>query len=257
MVGVQTRIVAITAGGHHPAIVLNALMDQFGPFPVLLEQPEDRSAFLRRRAARIGWVQVAGQFPMMMWSRFGKRLAARRIEQIRTEHGLSFGLSPKLKRVPVPSVNSDVARAHLRALAPEVVFVVGARMIGKATLSCIGTPFINYHAGINPAYRGQNGGYFALASGDAGNFGATVHLIDEGVDTGAVLYQQRVTPQKGDSILTYPYLLAAKSRGICVKAVSDALESNLRPVKVGGPSRQWYHPTVWGYVWTGLVRGVW
>ena len=30
----------------------------------------------------------------------------------------------------------------------------------------------------------MNGGYWALATGDVGNFGTTVHLVDAGVDTG-------------------------------------------------------------------------
>ena len=37
----------------------------------------------------------------------------------------------------------------------------------------------------------MNGGYWALASGDAADFGATVHWSIAGVDTGGVLYQVR------------------------------------------------------------------
>ncbi len=59
----------------------------------------------------------------------------------------------------------------------------------RATLAAIDAPFINYHAGINPKYRGQHPGYWALASDDAENAGVTIHLVDEGVDTGSVLYQ--------------------------------------------------------------------
>ena len=58
-------------------------------------------------------------------------------------------------------------------------------------------PVLNYHAGITPKYRGMNGGYWALATGDAGNFGATVHLVDAGVDTGGVLHQVRGRPGTG------------------------------------------------------------
>jgi len=44
---------------------------------------------------------------------------------------------------------------------------------------------------------------------------------------------------------------------MCVMAVRDALESRLKPVATNAPSRQWYHPTVWRYLVTGLSKGVW
>ena len=57
--------------------------------------------------------------------------------------------------------------------------------------------------------------------------------------------------------MTYAHRLAAESRGICVQAVRDALEGKTAAGTSEGPSRQWYHPTTWGYLWTGVTRGVW
>ena len=134
---------------------------------------------------------------------------------------------------------------------------MSTRMIGRATLAAVDAPFINYHSGINPAFRGMFGGYFALASGQPEHFGATVHLIDEGVDTGDILYQSRVETQKNDNFHTYLWRMAAGSRDIVVKAMEDAVEGKLRPTRVDLPSRQWFAPTLGGYVWTGVSRGVW
>ena len=103
----------------------------------------------------------------------------------------------------------------------------------------------------------MNGGYWALATGDAANFGATVHLVDSGVDTGGILYQVRGKPGAGDNIMTYGHRLAAMSRDMCVQAVGDALKGELRAVQTSAPSRQWYHPTIWQYLATGFSRGVW
>ena len=60
-----------------------------------------------------------------------------------------------------------------------------------------------------------------------------------------------------DTIATYPLTQAALARDICVRAIADALNGTLRPVKVTGVSVQRYHPTLWSYVWTGLRRGIW
>ena len=47
-------ICVITAGGPYPWIIINALGQEFGPIDVLLEEPEPRAMFLKRRARKIG-----------------------------------------------------------------------------------------------------------------------------------------------------------------------------------------------------------
>jgi methionyl-tRNA formyltransferase len=116
---------------------------------------------------------------------------------------------------------------------------------------------INFHSGINPKYRGQAGGYWALASGDPDNAGVTVHLVDEGVDTGAVLYQARFSATPQDNFITYFYIQAGTARPLVIKAIEDALSGQLRPAKVDLPSQQFYHPTLWQYLWTAWAKGVW
>jgi phosphoribosylglycinamide formyltransferase 1 len=87
----------------------------------------------------------------------------------------------------VPSVNSNVGRALLRKLAPYVLLVIGTRIIGNETLHALDAPFINYHAGITPKYRGVHGAYWACVEGDTEHCGVSVHLVDTGIDTGPVL----------------------------------------------------------------------
>jgi hypothetical protein len=44
---------------------------------------------------------------------------------------------------------------------------------------------------------------------------------------------------------------------LLLSAVEDALEGQLRPRRINLPSRQWFHPTLWGYLRTGLAQQVW
>ena len=253
----QTPIVALTSGGPHSWIMINALQECFGAFPVILEDGEPEKVLWRRRMKILGPLKVASmqaaRIPMKLTKRGTRRLIDRLIEEERLQPAPVD--EPNILRVP--SVNSPACRDALQTLMPKAVFVVSTRMIGKKTLAATEAPFINYHSGINPAYRGMFGGYFALANGEPEHFGATVHLIDEGVDTGAVLYQSRLKPEAGDNFHTYLWRLAAGSRGIVIKAMTDAIEGKLSPVTVNLPSRQWFAPTLGGYVWSGVMRGVW
>src|SRR5258708_18088811 len=95
----------------------------------------------------------------------------------------------------------------MQRLTPRAVLVVGTRIIAEEVLRAIDAPFINYHAGITPKYRGVHGGYWAKAEGDPGNFGCTVHPLDKGIDTGEALYQARLAPGATDNYSIFPHLL--------------------------------------------------
>lgn len=253
----QNKIIVITAGGAYAWIIVNALANQFGNLEVVLEQPESKALFLKRRARKIGWFQTAGQFGTMMISRFGKRFAQTRSQEIISTSGSQPDLAPE---IPVTRVSSANARDCLDLIAaknPDVVFLAGCRMLSKATLAAIPCPVINYHSGINPKYRGLAGGWWARATGDHENYGTTVHLVDAGVDTGDTLYQTFLTPHPRETLLTDSLAMAAGSRDIAVRAVEDALSGNLQPRSSDLPSMQRFHPPIWTYLMTGLFKRIW
>ena len=193
----------------------------------------------------------------MVLTRLGKRFFVGRAERIAVETGLRTEPHPGQTVLDVPSANSPEFLAALDRLKPAVVLLAGCRLLTRKTLAAMTCPVLNYHAGITPKYRGMNGGYWALATQNEENFGATVHLVDAGVDTGGVLHQVRGRPGPDDNIALYPLRLAALSRDICVRGVEDALEGRLAPKTPDMPSKQWYHPTIWFYLWTGLTKSVW
>ena len=251
------NIVVMTEGGPHIWAIINALADRFGSVTVILEAPESKKALLIRRARRQGWASVGGQLGTMVLTRIGKRFFAERAERIVKEAGLDIEPRAGQVIVEVPSANSPEFLATIERLKPAIILLAGCRLLSRQTLAALPCPVINYHAGITPKYRGMNGGYWALATGDAENFGATVHLVDAGVDTGGVLHQARGRPGRGDNIALYALRLAAMSRKICIRGVEDAIDGRLAPTTPDMPSKQWYHPTIWFYLWTGLIKGVW
>ncbi|MCD7110693.1 formyl transferase [Rhizobium sp. DKSPLA3] len=251
------RVVVVTAGGRNPQILINALAHHFSEVVVLMEPAESKGIFVRRRARKLGWPMALGQLATMIASKFGKRFTKRRAREILAAYGVSDAPNADARTVPIPSINTPEALHTLTELSPDVVFLVSCRMLSATTLSAISCPVINFHAGINPRYRGLMGGYWARVNRDEENFGATVHLVDAGVDTGDILYQTRMTPDTADTMHTYPLLQTAAATDIAVRAVEDALAGTLRPMAVAGPSQQWYHPPVWTWIWTGLSRGIW
>ncbi len=250
-------VVVVTEGGPHIWAIVNALSDRFTDVRVIEETPESKRAILARRARKLGWLPVLGQVGTMVLIRLGKRFFAARAERIAKAAALRTEPRGGQAILRVPSANSPEFLAAMDRFAPSVVLLAGCRLLSRQTLAAMPCPVLNYHAGITPKYRGMNGGYWALATGDGGNFGATVHLVDAGVDTGGVLRQVRGRPEPGDNIALYALRLAALSRDICIDSVADALDGRSATTTPDLPSAQWYHPTIWFYVWTGLTKGVW
>jgi len=251
------RIVVLTVPSPQSWIIINALVKHFGPVTVVAEERESRFAQFRKRMRQNGMLTVIGQMGFVV---FLKLLAGRsgpRVAEIVAEHGIDPEPNTACQLHRVRSVNSMACRATLAILKPDVVLVIGTRIIVCETLRSITVPVINFHSGITPQYRGQAGGYWALASGDPENAGVTVHLVDEGVDTGGVLYQAQFTAKPEDNFITYFYLQAAVARPLVIRALEDAISGRLRPVDMKTPSQQFYHPTLWFYLHAGLTKGVW
>jgi folate-dependent phosphoribosylglycinamide formyltransferase PurN len=250
-------IAIVTGGGPHVWALVNAIADRIGPVSVVLETPESKKQLLRGRARRQGWISAIGQLGTMVLSRLGKRLLAGHAGRLIEEEKLEVEPRQDQAIIRVASANGPECLKAIENIQPGVVLLAGCRMLSKDMLARMPCPVLNYHAGITPKYRGMNGGYWALTSGDPQNFGTTVHLVDAGVDTGGVLKQVHGQPKRGDSISSYALRQAAFSRDICVEAVSDALAGKLATFDPGLPSQQWYHPTIWFYLWTGLRTGIW
>jgi len=252
-----SRIVLLVAEGGLANAAANHLAARFGSITVLREQPESKWAILRRRARLVGPVYACGQALCGVLLKVVAKRSRGRIAEICAEQGLATSAPAAIAIRPIGSVNSEPCRRALKDLDPQVVAVYGTRMIGKRTLSAVACPFINYHAGITPKYRGQHPAYWARVENDAGGAGVTIHLVDEGVDTGAVLYQAPVHFAADDNITTYQFVQMGVALPLFVRAIEDALAGRLAPKRVDLPTRKWFPPTLRQYLANGLGRGVW
>jgi methionyl-tRNA formyltransferase len=250
-------VILLTNEGLSGRITASYLAAVFPSMSVFVEQPASRLQLLRRRVRRLGLIQVGGQLAFMAFQKVQQKAMQSRIAAIIRSQGLSAEWPENVDIVRVPSVNSSECLTRIQVCSPKVILVVGTRLIAKEVLDAFRIPFINYHAGITPKYRGTHGGYWANVQRDPDNCGITIHLVDEGIDTGAVLYQSRIKSTSEDNFTTLPYLQLATALPLLERAARDALEGNLRPRKVDLPSGLWSHPTIWSYLIVGLKKGIW
>ncbi len=250
----------ISGVGEYPIMVYNYLIEKNLKIErIVVEDPISKWIFLKRRIKKLGALSVLGQILnrifIVTWL---KITSAKRIREIKDKGRLNTTPPNNNNISRVPSANSTECLNILKRINPDVVVVVNTRILKKVTLESTVGKFINIHAGITPKYRGWHGGYWALVNRDNENCGVTIHLVDEGIDTGGVLYQDIITTTSKDNYYTYPFVQLVKGLPLIKKAIEDVLNENIQIQKTNktNEGKLYYHPTIWEYISNWIYKKV-
>jgi methionyl-tRNA formyltransferase len=148
----------------------------------------------------------------------------------------------------VSSINSEKCIEALKSIRPDLVLVNGTRIISGKVLNCVNAKFIYIHAGITPRYRGVHGAYWAVVNKDKENCGVSTHFVDEGIDTGNIIYQSIIEVTEKDNFVTYPYLQLAYGINDLRKAIGDYFSGNITVIDSKLESSLRTHPTLFQYI---------
>ena len=121
----------------------------------------------------------------------------------------------------------DAALAELVAAhEPDLVVSAGfLKLVGPAFLARFGGRTINTHPALLPSFPGIHGPRDALAHGVKVT-GATLVLIDEGVDTGRILAQEPVRVLPDDTVESLHERIKIVERQLLVDTVNELSRGN-------------------------------
>ena len=253
----RSKIILLGGNGDSTLYMYNGLKDKYEILNVIIENPVSKKIFIQRRVKKLGVITVFGQLLFQVFLvKILKLVSKKRIEEIKKINKLSLAVIPKNILIKVLSVNSNDCKAIIEKINPDIIIVNGTRIISKKILNSTNAIFVNTHAGITPKYRGVHGAYWALANNDLENCGVTVHLVDEGIDTGEVLYQSNIEPTINDNFTTYTYLQISKGIHLMKKTLNDIHNNKVSLKNIKSESKLWSHPTIWRYILLKITKGV-
>ncbi|MEU9830599.1 formyl transferase [Streptosporangium sp. NPDC048047] len=237
-------VVVLASRSRTSYLLINHLAARFDVAAVVFEK-KHRGRFLRHRLRRLGPLRVAAQLAFVLYDRLviapRSRAAVDRLlagHDVRPPDG-------RLRVLDVASVNGPEVTDLLLGERPSAVVVSGTGIIAGRVLG-LAPAFVNIHTGITPRYRGVHGGFWAVCEGRADLAGTTVHLVDPGVDTGGILFQETVSVDPfEDTYRTLPvkqYLAALDAMAEAVRQVTSGRARPYRRSDLG--SEQWYTPTL-------------
>ena len=125
------RIAVLTVPTPVSWSIINAVVERFGPVHVIAEEREPRLQLIRKRMKRQGVLPVLGQAGFSLLEKLMARRSRRRIAEIVRDAGLDVAPNPACEIYKVDSVNSMACRAALAMIRPDVVLVIGTRIIGR------------------------------------------------------------------------------------------------------------------------------
>jgi phosphoribosylglycinamide formyltransferase-1 len=116
--------------------------------------------------------------------------------------------------------------ARVGAHEPDLVVSAGfMKLVGPAFLARFGGRTINTHPALLPSFPGIHGPRDALAHGVKVT-GATLFLIDEGVDTGRILAQEPVRVLPDDTVESLHERIKIVERQLLVDTVNELSRGN-------------------------------
>ena len=205
-----------------------------------------RAVFRRTKKLRRGyWLDrlLLGAYTKLKLKR--QALACSEYREVRAAE--SFAADCPIHRVE--SINDPSVIDVLQQTRPELVVVLGTSILKEPVLAAAPC-FVNLHAGITPMYRGAHGQFWAVLNRDLDNVGVTLHFVDKGIDTGAIVKQGRFAFEPAiDNLLT----LLAKSSVTGAQLLLDWIHVNRADFRASprlvppGPSQLHYSPGLSDY----------
>lgn len=132
-----------------------------------------------------------------------------------------------IEMIPVVDLNGVQSVTALQRLQTDILLLGGVPIIRANVLSVPKLCTLNVHMGLLPKFRGVNVAEWSIFCNAP--VGVTVHQVDPGVDTGAILYREAIDVSGCINIETMRAKVSATQHGVLAKCTRLLAEKQLVP----------------------------
>jgi len=126
----------------------------------------------------------------------------------------------RVSHVEPVELNADRTLRFLETADVDAVAVFGTDLVRPPLLGRWPRRMVNLHLGLSPYYRGTATNFYPLLNEEPEYVGATIHLLDAGIDAGPILKHVRPAIQADDT----PHTIGCKAIAAGVEAMIAALQ---------------------------------
>ncbi|WP_373056315.1 methionyl-tRNA formyltransferase [Zunongwangia sp. H14] len=139
-----------------------------------------------------------------------------------------YALEQNLKVLQPLNLKSEAFQKELAALAPNVQIVVAFRMLPKNVWALPEYGTFNLHASLLPQYRGAAPINWSIINGET-ETGVSTFFIDEKIDTGAMILQEKVIIGEDETVGQLHDKLMLTGSRLVVKTLELIQMDNVEP----------------------------
>lgn len=146
------------------------------------------------------------------------------IERAKNQH-IPYYVFPKTKEM-----SKDKYEAHilnfLKEEEIELIILAGyMRIIGSTLLKAYPNRMINLHPSLLPNFPGKHGIYDAFHS-EVKETGITIHLVDDGIDTGPIIFQKSLERNEEETLEELENRIHSLEHRYYPKIIADFIREN-------------------------------
>ncbi|MBU0672479.1 MAG: methionyl-tRNA formyltransferase [Candidatus Margulisbacteria bacterium] len=149
----------------------------------------------------------------------GQKMAYPPVKEIALKHALPLEQPEKVK-------GNEILISLLKSIAPDIIVVVAyGKILPKSIIDIPRYGCINVHASLLPKYRGAAPVQWALLNGEK-ETGITIMRINELLDSGEIILQEKVKIDEADNTETLLKKLFAAGGKLLLEALQQIAEGN-------------------------------
>lgn len=231
------KIVILTSSTTGNIYLVNQLLRRHQIVGMVIEAPppaltqEEKRNRRQRMVERHGLLRAMNKlaFNAVRW-----RFISPKDQLIQREQFFPAGAQVAYERtvpsITVPNINDPRCVEFIRGLAPDLIAVCGTGVIKREVFSLAPRGAINIHTGITPEYRSADPIFWAIYNNQADKVGVTIHFVDDGIDTGAIIHQQRVPCYANDSLASIYARCVRMGSQLYLQALDDIAGDRVRKI---------------------------
>ncbi len=140
-----------------------------------------------------------------------------------------FALKNYLNILQPANLKDEAFLSELKALNPDLQVVVAFRMLPVSVWSLPPLGTFNLHASLLPQYRGAAPINYAIINGEK-ETGLTTFLLDDKIDTGRILMQERTEISDNDTAGTLHDRLMIMGSKLIVNTIDRLVKNEITPI---------------------------
>ena len=236
------RIVLLCCSGEHQAYLANHLSRHFTLAGIVrCDPPDPRATLLGHISHLCGYLNV-GKLVRHLDSKLNlpefDRLSKKLLERDFPEFSTANTFPDDIPHIKVSNINVPQVSEFIESYKPDLVCVNGTNLLRQPILKLseqIKHGFINLHTGLSPYSRGGNCNLHMLLEDKPQLVGATIHYIDQGIDSGDIIRTIRPEWASDD---TYEHI---ESKAF-IAGIDGMIDSIYRIMDGTAPRvKQWVH----------------